>query len=62
MKISKLLRKMRFSEDAVYTFCELKQPAKAREAMRFHENKIVILSALCILVSQLIILGILWLI
>ena len=52
-----LKRKCKYSADTVYIFSELKKRDKAKKAMLFHEMKIAFQVALCILVCQILILG-----
>ena len=61
MKIQNLIRRIRFAEERVYIFCELKKREKARSAMRSYVMIVAIQVALCILLMQGIIIGILWL-
>jgi hypothetical protein len=55
-KLKALWRKYKYSEESVYIFSELKNREKAREAMSFHEWKIIIQVAICVLVGQFIML------
>ncbi len=60
-KLKRLKNKWKFAEETVYIFSELKKRQRAREAMRFYEMKVAIQVALCILLAQGVIIGILWL-
>jgi len=60
MKIRNLIRKCKYSEDSVYIFTELGNKQKSKEAMYFHENKFIILSVLCTLLIELVVLGIIF--
>lgn len=57
MKIKNIIRKIKYAEERVYIFCELKKKDKAQKAMRFYEMVIAGQVALFILLSQLSILG-----
>jgi hypothetical protein len=55
-KLRKLWRKYKYSAESVYIFSELKNREKAREAMDFHEWKIIIQVSICVLVGQFLML------
>lgn len=53
MKITRLLSKLRFSEQSVYIFCDLKKKERAMEAMKFHEKKIIFQTLLVVGLVQI---------
>lgn len=55
MKIKNLVRKCRYSEESVYIFSELKKRERAKEAMYFHENKIIIKTIALVLLVELLV-------
>ena len=54
MKLKKLKSKLKFSENTVYIFSELHKRDRAKQAMKFHELKIVVQVAVCIFVCQML--------
>lgn len=58
--MKRFIRKCKYSAEAVYIFAQFNKMDKARERMFFHEMKIAVQVALCILLGQGIILTLLW--
>jgi hypothetical protein len=57
-KLAKLWRQLKYSEETVYVYSELKKKSKAKEAMRLHEAKIIAQVSIAILIGQVIMLWI----
>ena len=54
MKLKDLKRKCKYSEESVYIFSQLNKKQRAREAMRFHEMKIIVQFGLIVFVFQML--------
>lgn len=61
-KLKKMLRQIRYSEETVYVYSEIKNRQKAKEAMKLHEAKIIATVSFCIFLGQVVMLLILGLI